>query len=238
MTYLQMFYCGAAAIFLAATPALADGPSSTTREMSAKTNIVTATAETGTISGKISFAKKVRIKNKRKDFVKVVVSVEDIELTGDALASARSSREQPIIDQKDMAFHPHVLPVLIGEPVGFPNSDPLFHNVYSNNEVKRFDLGMYPKGQSKEITFDKPGIVELRCKVHSEMQAFILIKKNPYFAVVQRDGSFTIQNVPIGSHTIEFWHPKAAPVTREITVESGSTAELAVEFTKRRGRKG
>jgi hypothetical protein len=137
-----------------------------------------------------------------------------------------------------MAFHPHVLPIIVGETVSFPNSDPLFHNVYSNDEVKRFDLGMYPKGQSKEIAFDQPGIVELRCKVHSEMQAFILIKKNPYFVTVRRNGSFRIENVPIGTHTIEFWHPKAESIIKEVAVESGGTAELSVEFAERLGRKG
>ncbi len=238
MTYSKLFSWGLATILVAAGSAMADGPSSGTGEEGAKTNATAASAKTGTISGKISFAKKSRLRNKRKEFVKVVVSVEDIELADDDLASARSSRDMPVIDQKDMTFRPHVLPVLVGETVDFPNSDPLFHNVYSNYEVKRFDLGMYPKGQSKQIVFDKPGIVELRCKVHSEMQAFILIKKNPYFATVQRDGSFRIENVPIGAHTLEFWHPKAESIRQEVTVEAESTAELSVEFTKRRGRKG
>lgn len=238
MTYSKVLFWGLAAIFVMAGSATADGPSLGTGEEGAKSHVTAACARTGTIAGKISFAKKSRLRNKRKEFVKVVVSVEDIELADDELASARSSRDRPVIDQKDMSFRPHVLPVLVGEPVEFPNSDPLFHNVYSNDDVKRFDLGMYPKGQSKQIVFDKPGIVELRCKVHSEMQAFILIKKNPYFATVQRDGRFKIENVPIGSHTIEFWHPKAESITKEVTVEAGSTAELSVEFTKRRGRKG
>lgn len=238
MIYAKLFYCGLATIFIAAIPVMADGPSSGTEEEGAKTNTVAASGKMGTISGKISFAKKSRLKNKRKEFVRVVVSVEDIELGDNDWVSARSSRETPTIDQKDMTFRPHVLPVLVGEPVDFPNSDPLFHNVYSNDEVKRFDLGMYPKGQSKQIVFDKPGIVELRCKVHSEMQAIILIKKNPYFTTVQRDGSFRIENVPIGVHTIEFWHPKAESITEEVTIEAGKTVELEVEFSKRRGRRG
>ncbi len=193
---------------------------------------------TGTIVGKVSFDKKTRLKSKRKEFVKVVVSVEDIESSAEDMAMARDSRNTPVIDQKDMTFRPHVLPVLLGEMVDFPNSDPLFHNVYSNGETKRFDLGMYPKGQSKQIDFDKPGIVELRCKVHSEMQAFILIKKNPYFATVQKDGSFRIDNVPVGTHTLEFWHPKAKAFSREVTLEDGSTVELDVAFSERRGRRG
>lgn len=190
----------------------------------------------GTISGKISFAKKTRLR--KKEFANVVVSLEDIETSDDKLEKALAARPKASINQKDLAFHPHVLPILVGETVGFPNSDPLFHNVYSQAKPKTFNLGMYPKGSSKEITFENPGLVELHCNVHAEMQAFILIAKNPYFATVQRDGTFRIENVPPGVHTIQAWHPKAEPITFEITVASGENVELNMEFTKRQGRKG
>jgi len=229
---------GLAVTVVGTIPGLLFAQSGGAEPKNAAAPVAEAKKATGTISGKVSFGEKTGLKNRQNEFVNVVVSVEDIELSDAELGTLRSSREIPVIDQKDMTFRPHVLPIVIGTTVDFPNSDPLFHNVYSNNEPKRFDLGMYPKGQSKQIAFEEPGIVELRCKVHSEMQAFILIKKNPYFAVVERDGTFRIENVPPGSHTIEFWHPKAESIAQEVAVEAGSTAELSVQFTGRRGQKG
>ncbi len=196
---------------------------------------VTAKAAGGTISGRVQFARKMRLR--KNELVNVLVSVEDIESSAEELKANIASHSKPSIDQKDLTFHPHVLAIVVGETVAFPNSDPLFHNVYSQAKVKTFNLGMYPKGSSKEIAFDEPGLVELHCNVHAEMQAFIHIKKNPYFTTVQRDGTFRIENVPPGVHKILVWHPKAEPIESEVTVESGSNAELDLEFTKRRRRK-
>lgn len=201
-------------------------------------------AETGTITGKVSFAPATRMR--KTDLIEVVVSIEDVEVSADELKAAREVRaklaledesKRNLIDQKDMTFRPQALPILIGESVSFPNSDPLFHNVYSGSRLKVFNLGMYPQGQSKEETFDKAGTIELLCKVHSEMKAFILVKKNPFFTKVEADGSFKIENVPAGEHTIQVWHSKAEPVTAKISVKPGEEANAELRLLKRRGRR-
>ena len=87
----------------------------------------------------------------------------------------------------------------MGATVSFPNGDPLFHNVFSYSRAKRFDLGRYPKGESKTVVFDKPGYVKVLCEVHKWMRAGILVVENPYHAVVQESGRFQFDEVPAGT---------------------------------------
>lgn len=202
---------------LATAPALAEAPGG------------------GGVSGKISFAKDVRLR--ARELANVIVSVEGVETSNEAIRAAIKARPLPVIDQKDMKFRPHVLAVLVGEEVGFPNSDPLFHNVYSGSKLKAFNLGMYPQGESKELAFDEPGIIELLCNVHSEMKAYLVVKEHPYFATVERDGTFRIGNIPPGEYTIQAWHPKAQDALSQVTIESGADAKVDLEFTQKRNRR-
>jgi plastocyanin len=121
------------------------------------------------------------------------------------------------IDQVKMVFIPHVLPVLVGTSVKFLNSDAVLHNVYTPSKAgDRFNLGSWPKGQTKAYTFTKPGEVRLLCNVHPEMEAWVIVLANPYFAKTVPDGSYSIPNVPAGKYTLKVWHEKAKFAPREI----------------------
>ena len=133
-------------------------------------------------------------------------------------------RERSHLDQSNLDFVPNVLPVLVGTIVDFTNNDAVYHNVFSFSPIKRFDLGRYPTGDSRPITFDKPGVVEVFCDIHSHMRSFVVVLENPYFSVVDSEGNFSIPNVPAGTYRLETWHPKLPPQTKEIRVtESGDT---------------
>lgn len=137
--------------------------------------------------------------------------------------------QHPQMIQKEEAFIPHVLPVLVGTTVEFPNHDDFYHNVFSVIAGNRFDLGRYPKGQSARQTFTKPALVVVRCEIHPGMKAFIVVLANPYFTVPDGTGRFTIPDVPAGTYTIKAWHPTQPEQSRPVTVpESG---EVRVEFT-------
>src|SRR2546429_287580 len=82
-----------------------------------------------------------------------------------------------VVTQKDAIFKPHVLPVVIGTTVAWPNQDEILHNVYSFSETKQFDLGLY-KNEVKKVTFDKPGRVDVFCSIHSKMHCVILVLEN------------------------------------------------------------
>ncbi len=127
----------------------------------------------------------------------------------------------PRLDQQDMLFRPIVLPILVGTTVDFPNDDDIFHNVFSYSDAKEFDLGRYPRGQLRSVTFDKPGIVKVYCDIHTYMYATILVLDNPYFSVPDQDGNYRIPNVPPGHYRLSFWYGRKLVETRPVTVSGG-----------------
>ena len=136
------------------------------------------------------------------------------------------------IDQRNLTFIPHVLPVLVGTTVAFPNSDEVRHNVFSASPVKRFNLGMYPQGMAKRITFDQPGVADLLCYVHSEMSAYIVIVETPYFAVTDEDGRYMIENVPPGKYVLKVWHDRLKSQSKEIQVPVDSRVHTDFDLKK------
>ena len=123
------------------------------------------------------------------------------------------------LDQVNLTFVPHVLPVLVGTKVAFPNSDDIRHNVFSPTPWSKFNLGTYPKLTTKYYVFDKPGTVTLLCNVHAEMSAYVVVTETPYFAVTDKAGNFTLKNVPPGKYVLKVWHEKAKPASMPIVVE-------------------
>lgn len=139
--------------------------------------------------------------------------------------------ERPVVlDQFRLTFVPHVLPVLVGTTVAFPNSDEVRHNVFSPSPPKLFNLGTYPRGVTRTITFDKPGEVALLCNVHPEMSAYVVVVETPYFAVTGRDGSFEIHGVPPGTYTLSAWHEKSKPVSTVVTVTEARAVRVRLRL--------
>jgi plastocyanin len=125
--------------------------------------------------------------------------------------------------QEDKMFHPHVLPILVGTAVEFPNADPIFHNAFSNYDGQMFDVALYPPGTSRTVVFRKAGIVRVFCNIHPSMSAIILVLKNPYFARVAADGRYRIANVPPGQYELHYYDERAATDDThapQLTVES------------------
>jgi plastocyanin len=135
------------------------------------------------------------------------------------------------MDQRNETFVPHVLAITVGTTVDFPNTDRIYHNVFSLSKIARFDLGRYAAGRSKSVRFDKPGIVRVFCDIHSHMNAFILVFSHPFFAVTEPDGRYHIDNVPPGTYSVIAWNEGVASEPRPVTVPEGGAAEL--DFTVR-----
>lgn len=143
------------------------------------------------------------------------------------------ARKEPVtLDQLKLTFIPHVLPVLVGTTVAFPNSDEVRHNVFSVSPAKRFNLGTYSRGVVKYVIFDKPGVVDLLCNVHSEMSAYVVVVETPYFALTAKDGSYAIKNVPPGKYVLKTWHEFLKPQSREIEVVAGTNTRADFELRK------
>jgi plastocyanin len=136
------------------------------------------------------------------------------------------------MDQRKMQFIPHVLPVVVGTTVKFLNSDPTPHNVFSPDNEK-YNLGTWPQGQTKDHVFatcaKAPCVYTQLCRVHPEMEGFVVALQNPFFAVTDKDGHYKIDDVPPGSYTLAVWHSKAKAQPKPVTVEAGKPA--SVDFT-------
>jgi len=133
------------------------------------------------------------------------------------------------IDQKNMAFTPRVLPVLVGTTVDFLNSDAVLHNVFSPDAcADKFNLGTWPQGQIKSYTFKKECVAALLCKVHPEMEGFVVAVPTPYFAVTAADGTYHIKDVPDGAYTVKVWHPKLKASTKSVTVKGATEASFEI----------
>jgi hypothetical protein len=137
-----------------------------------------------------------------------------------------------ILDQVNLRFTPHVLPVLAGTNVAFPNSDPVRHNVFSPTSDWKFNLGTYPRGSIKYRVFDKPGAITLLCNVHAEMSGYVIVTETPYFAVTDKAGNFTIRSIPPGNYTLKTWHAKAKPYGMELAVGESGIRNLSIELRR------
>jgi hypothetical protein len=109
--------------------------------------------------------------------------------------------------------------------VDFPNSDRIYHNVFSLSKTRPFDLGRYAVGRSKSVRFDRPGIVRVFCDIHSHMSAFILVFSHPFFAVTEATGRYRIDNVPPGTYTLVAWNEGVASESRQVVVADGGSSE-------------
>jgi plastocyanin len=130
------------------------------------------------------------------------------------------------MDQRNERFVPHLLAVMVGTVVDFPNSDLTYHNVFSLSRAKRFDLGRYAAGKSKSVRMDRPGVVRVFCDIHSHMNAFVLVFAHPFFDVTEVDGRYELPNVPPGTYSVIGWYEGDPRITRPVTVTAGGWAEL------------
>lgn len=139
----------------------------------------------------------------------------------------------PTMDQRNMTFIPHVLPVQTGTTVDFLNNDEVKHNIFSPDHEK-YNLGTWPKGAIKQYTFTTQGVYTQLCNVHPEMEAYVVALDTPYFALTDKDGNFEFQNVPPGNYTIKVWHEKLRFSNQEIAVTKLGAENIVFERKKRR----
>jgi plastocyanin len=134
-----------------------------------------------------------------------------------------------VIRQQDASFVPHVLPILMGTTVEWPNMDEIYHNVFCMAETKPFDLGLYSRDQPpKRVVFDKPGQADVFCSIHTKMHCIVLVLTNPWFATADSKGRFIIRDVPAGTYQLRAWHERVPGQTREVVVPADG--EVRVEF--------
>jgi len=173
---------------------------------------------------------------KGKVSVQGIKTAENIVVYVDVIPDKKSDapKDHVVIDQRKMAFLPHVVAVQQGTTVEFLNSDPVGHNVYwpsvSGNKKLSHNLGTWPKGEKKPFQFNDLGTASLLCNVHPEMSGYVIVVPTPYFAVTDKDGNLEIKNIPAGKYTLKTWSEDGKPTTLAVDVSAATaTVELTVK---------
>jgi plastocyanin len=182
--------------------------------------VMVAGAEAATIKGTVEGGKRL----KRSPAVVYLA-----EVAGEFIPPAKN----PVMDQHNMTFIPHVLPVRTGTTVDFLNSDEVKHNIFSPDHEK-YNLGTWPRGEIKQHTFAKQGVYTQLCNVHPEMQGFIVVLDTPYFVLTDEDGNFEMKDVPPGNYTIKAWHEKLHFDKEKVTLTEAGVDNLALKSRKSR----
>jgi len=124
------------------------------------------------------------------------------------------------IEQRNHRFEPQLVIVPKGSTVEFPNLDLVFHNIFSLSAAHPFDLGYYPKGQSRQVTFPRAGVVQVYCHVHSNMYAAIVVVSSRWSTQPASDGSFEWPDVPPGKYRLMAWQRFGGLYRRDLAVRA------------------
>jgi plastocyanin len=156
-----------------------------------------------------------------------------VYLEGAVPPRAAAPAERAVVDQKNLAFVPRVLPVMRGTVVEFMNSDDVQHNVFSPSAVAgKFNLGTYGPGEVRTVALDHPGDVLILCNIHMEMQAHVLVLDGPYFAAVAADGSYRIPDVPAGTYLLRVWNGRWLPTTQTVDLPADGIFRIDIGARK------
>ncbi|MFV1976364.1 MAG: carboxypeptidase regulatory-like domain-containing protein [Candidatus Scalindua sp.] len=168
----------------------------------------------GVIKGKVT----AKVSKYKRD---TVVYIERVE------GSFPPPEEHAKMDQIELVFIPHVLVVLKGTTVDYNNNDDIAHNVFSPDDVAdKMNLGTWLSGEVRPYTFNKLGNAVMLCNVHPEMEAFVVVLQNPYFAKTDKGGNYIIENVPPGDYTLKVWNQKYKTKEKKIDIKEGDTIEV------------
>ena len=146
-----------------------------------------------------------------------------VSLEGIKEGKAWSRDVKPVLDQKLCSYEPHVLIVPAGSDLEIVNNDPILHNVHAYEltgaERSLFNIAQPIKGQRTPVRsalLNNAGLIQATCDAgHPWMSAYIMVADHPYYEVTDRDGGFTIADVPPGTYRLRMWHEGVAVVKTE-----------------------
>lgn len=225
---VALLLCGVASTPLRADPSAVDGVEELARAGEV-TGTITLTVDAGDPPPMLSPYARRRYSPPAATH-QSTASPEDVVVYILVNGASRGAARSATILQRDRTILPNVTVVQTGAEIDFPNGDKVFHNLFSLSDPKRFNLGRYPPGDSRQVTFERPGVVRMFCDIHSEMSATIVVVDTPYFGKPDAAGRYRITGVPEGRHTLVAWHEAVGTVSTEVVVtSSGATrADLRI----------
>jgi plastocyanin len=136
--------------------------------------------------------------------------------------------EPVTIDQRACVYVPRVIGARVGQTLQVRNSDDVLHNVHSmSTHANDFNVSQPKAGVVQQIPLKNPEVMlRIECDVHRWMTTFVGVVNHPYFATSDTAGTFTIANVPEGTHTIQAWHERYGVVTQQVRVTAGGTSTV------------
>ncbi len=142
-------------------------------------------------------------------------------------------KEPVVIDQEGCRYDPHVLGVMVGQPLKILNSDGLLHNIHALPKInKSFNMAMPATRKEADATFTKEeSMFKIKCDVHPWMGAWIAVMTHPFFDVTTTDGKFDIGNLPPGTYEIEAWHEKLKTKTASVTISGDESQTVDFSFS-------
>lgn len=150
-----------------------------------------------------------------------------VMLVGNAPAPA--APETIRIEQRNSRFEPDLAVIPVGSTVEFPNSDPIFHNVFSLSAAQPFDLGFFARGQSRSVKFEHAGVVQVYCHIHANMYAAIVVTDSPWYGRPSPDGTVVLKGVPAGHYRAQAWHKIAGLCKAEVDVPASGAVDVHIQ---------
>ncbi|HSI03847.1 MAG: hypothetical protein ACAI38_05695 [Myxococcota bacterium] len=138
----------------------------------------------------------------------------------------RNATREARIEHYGKRFVPRITAAPIGTTIHFPNLDGIDHNAFSLSDAKPFDLGLYRGGEARSVSFDRPGVIQLFCNIHSSMAAYIVIVDSKALARTDQQGNAVITDVPTGPQTVAVWHELSGEKRQTIVVPRQPEMEL------------
>ncbi|HLF14585.1 MAG TPA: carboxypeptidase regulatory-like domain-containing protein [Bacteroidota bacterium] len=134
-------------------------------------------------------------------------------------------KEKAKFDQSGCQYTPHVFGVMVDQKIEISNSDETLHNVHAlPKNSKQFNIAQPKKGMKRVESFSSPEVmVKIKCEVHNWMAAYVGVMDNPFFAVSDDQGKFSIKDLPAGEYEIEAWHEKYGTSTMKVSVGAADT---------------
>ena len=154
----------------------------------------------------------------------IAVAVEFL----DKHPAVSATDSQYVMAQENTAFVPSLLVVPVGAKVTFPNRDAFFHNVFSYSPPRSFDLGRYPRGETRTVRFEESGIVRIFCEIHASMYATILVAPSNHYQIINSLDGFSFPGLPAGKYRIVAVDASGRKAKQEVEIKVDESATLSL----------